>query len=229
MVIRIGVGSMSLSWVKVAKAYGRTLWTLWKGQGTPGVVKYLKACSVLLQQAIGGHKLYDCGQLGPRVSRTKSGLPRIIPLLHRKEIRNGNVKVIRTWLTLFSLYRVLEFPGKLKLSTITDPGKDISGLLKEIQAFMPVFLREIQRFSAQTVTARMSAVRMNPLSADINQLAEVLASYLLSAEPFHIRKSSPLSAEISKVRGLDTEVETYASTSLTGLVESAYAIKNSAV
>jgi hypothetical protein len=124
---------------------------------------------------------------------------------------------------------VLEFTGKLNLSTITNPGKDISGLTGEILAFMPVFLREIQRFSATTVTARMSAVRMNPLSVDINQLAEVLASYLLPAEPFHIRKSSPLSAEISKARELNTEIETYASTSLTGLVESAYAIKNSAV
>lgn len=225
----MGVGAMSLSWVKVAKAYGSFLYRLWSKQGTSGVVKYLKAASVLLQQSIGGHKLCDPGQLGPRVSRTSSGLPRVIPTIHRHRIRSGDLGVIRTWLTLLSLYRVLEFPGKLKLSTITDPGRDISKLLLEATAFMPAFLRELQKFSAQTVTARMSAVRMNPLSADINQLAEVLALYLLPAEPFHIRKSSPLSSEISKVRGLDTKVETYASTSLTGLVESAYAVRHSAI
>ena len=52
------------------------------------------------------------------------GVPSVIPKDHRKLIRSGDSRVIRFWLTLFGLYRILPFPGKMKLSTITDPGKD---------------------------------------------------------------------------------------------------------
>jgi hypothetical protein len=132
-------------------------------------------------------------------------------------------------MTLLSLYRVLEFPGKLNLATITSPGVDISKILIELMAFMPFFIRELQKFTSRPVTSVAYAKQVYPLSQDVKSLAEVLVSLLLPATPFHIRKSAPLSGEISKVRGLDTEVQTYSSTSLTGLVESAYAIKKSEI
>jgi hypothetical protein len=34
--------------------------------------------------------------------------------------------VIRVWLSLLALYRVLSYEGQLKTSTITDPGKTLS-------------------------------------------------------------------------------------------------------
>lgn len=88
------------------------------------LVKYLKACHILVMQAAGGMKIPSTQSLGVAVARTKGGLPRMIPSLMRSKIRQGNVLAIRVTLTLLSLYRVLEFDGKPKLSTITDPGKD---------------------------------------------------------------------------------------------------------
>lgn len=92
-------------------------------QGVSGVVRYLKVCSVYLQQSVGNFRVVDATALGPKVRRTKSGIPTIIPAQQRKRIRDGDVKVIRFWMTLFALYRVLEFSAPIKLRTITDPGK----------------------------------------------------------------------------------------------------------
>jgi hypothetical protein len=81
-----------------------------------------------LQQAIGGHKHKATQDLGVAVSRTQAGLPRVIPAIMRKRIRNSERLVIIAWLTLFNLYRIIDFKGTLKLSTITNPGKVISGM-----------------------------------------------------------------------------------------------------
>lgn len=45
-------------------------------QGKIGLVLYLKTCSVLLQQSIMGYRV---NTITPRVSRTRSGVPRVIP------------------------------------------------------------------------------------------------------------------------------------------------------
>jgi len=45
-------------------------------------------------------------------------------------------------MTLFGFYRILEYPGTLKLKTITDPGKSISqGFLSSYNSFVREFLR----------------------------------------------------------------------------------------
>jgi len=89
--------------------------------GKVGITKYLKVCSVCLQQAIGGHILKDVGELGMRISRTNSGLPRIIPAQHRALIKQGNPGIIRLYLTIFALYRIIMIPAKVKLESISDP------------------------------------------------------------------------------------------------------------
>jgi hypothetical protein len=52
---------------------------------------------------------------------------------------HGDASVIRFWHSLFSIYRVLEIPGKLKLETITAP---FSGDLD----FLELLKREAQEF-----------------------------------------------------------------------------------
>lgn len=105
------------------------------------LVKYLKASHVLVMQAAGGMKIPSSQSLGVAVARTKSGLPRMLPRIVRAKIRQGDQKVVRVTLTLLSLYRILEFGGKLKLSTITDPGKDWSGLNAEVDRVIGSFWR----------------------------------------------------------------------------------------
>lgn len=96
---------------------------LYRHRGMVGLVNYLKACQVLFQQSLGGMKLRDTIELKARVSRTASGMPRVIDPLLRNAIRREDTNVMRFIMTLFAVFRVLEFPGKLKLGSITDAFK----------------------------------------------------------------------------------------------------------
>lgn len=131
-------GTISPNWARICSCYLRELNLLKKTNGIPFVVKYLKACSVILQQVVAGYKIHDLTPLGLRLKRSKSGLPSIIPKYHRRLICSGNVRVIRTWLTLFSLYRDLTFKGSLKINTITDPSKE-SSTAGEINLYLKEF------------------------------------------------------------------------------------------
>nr|UJQ92613.1 MAG: putative RNA-dependent RNA polymerase [Mitoviridae sp.] len=99
---------------------------------------YLKTQYVNLQQSIAGHPLHDLTPLGARVSRRGGGIPACIPILHRIWIRKGSHFHVRFWLSLFSIYRVIEFPGKVKLATITDPfgGADLGQLLPRYSSYV---------------------------------------------------------------------------------------------
>lgn len=115
-------------------------------QGTKGLILYLKSCSVSLQQAIGGQVHPNSLDLGSRISRTRSGLPRVIPARHRILISNqgpGYAVWIRFYLTVFSMYRVIPLVGRPKFNTITDPGVwyDANALDKFIPKFLKLFVR----------------------------------------------------------------------------------------
>lgn len=95
-----------------------------KTNGSTYVVKYLKACNVSLQRFIGGKPLKSLREIEPELplpGLTKAGLPKFIPTRDRRELDKLSVSVVRWYLTIFSLYRIISCPPKLKLSTITDP------------------------------------------------------------------------------------------------------------
>lgn len=96
-------------------------------------VNYLKASQLAVQKRLGNQgvkSLRDINPDYPFPRLTSSRLPSVIPLGDRRAILSGNVFVIRWWLTLFSLYRIVRMPGKMKLNTITDP---FSGNLKSLE------------------------------------------------------------------------------------------------
>lgn len=132
----------------VVKVVITTVAHFWRLQAKGGIrflVIYLKACSTLLQQYIGGQRLHDLKPFGARVGRTHSGCPSIIPALHRARIRQGEEWVIRFWATLFGLYRVLEFPGTVKLSTITDGTLMDKSLVPEFSQFVNTHFVKVLR------------------------------------------------------------------------------------
>jgi len=110
---------VNLSVVKVVITTLAAYHRLYKHGGIKYLVIYLKACLSMLQQAVGGQRLHDLTPFGARVGRSHGGIPSIIPALHRARIRSGCTWTIRFWSTLFGLYRVLDFPGVVKISTIT--------------------------------------------------------------------------------------------------------------
>jgi hypothetical protein len=103
-----------------------TLRSIQKSQGNSGLILYLKAAQVALQQACSGYKVKDMRPLGARISRSRSYLPRLIPSSHRLIILNrsaGYTLLIKFYLTLFYIYRVIVVPKyKVNLSTIINKG-----------------------------------------------------------------------------------------------------------
>jgi len=121
----IAGGSLSSKFISSLTVTLVELCKISQQQGIRGLVLYLKVAAVILQQASAGHKVPDLTLIGPRVKRNQSGLPRIIPACHRLVIINrrpGWEYLLRFYLTLFSIYRVIPLRGKVKLNTITDPG-----------------------------------------------------------------------------------------------------------
>jgi len=116
-----------------------------RSQGVRGLTIYLKATGTSLQQSLGGHRVYNSTAIsGCRFSRTRTGIPRWIPFHIRTRIRHGDPTAIRMTLTLINVYRIFEFPGKLKLQTITKgfAGTDSlnSFLISVIPRFMALFV-----------------------------------------------------------------------------------------
>jgi len=105
--------------------FGTFLLRMNKNHGPTLTVKYLKASQLALQKYVAGTPFNSLREIEPDLPlrRLSSGLPRVIPLYDRIAIRNGSASVIRYWNTLFSLYKVLDAPGKVKLETITNEFK----------------------------------------------------------------------------------------------------------
>jgi hypothetical protein len=104
------------------------IYTIKRNNGIKHLIKYLKANHLAIQKFIAGTPVTSIKEItGPGVyPRMCSGLPKFIPRSDRALIRSKRTSVIRFYLTLFSVYRILDCPGELNLSTITDlyNGKD---------------------------------------------------------------------------------------------------------
>lgn len=121
-VLKLIWGGTTSSKVKAYYVLLISLINLQKHNGLRYTCLYMKACSVYVMKFIAQdpNKL-DLTAFDIWVSLTDSGIPRIIPSYLRSQLRAKNRKVCKALLTVFNLYRVLDFKGILNLSTITDP------------------------------------------------------------------------------------------------------------
>lgn len=176
---------VNLSVVKVVITTVATFWRLQKKGGIKFLVIYLKGCASILQQSIGGQRLYDLTPFGARIGRTHGGLPNIIPALHRARIRGGDTWTIRFWMTLFGIYRILEFPGKVKLNTITDDSNMNPSLI-------PLFSQFVVNHFWPVVKARFH-VNGSVTDALWSEEGDGPLEFMkgLRAKPFLISKSGP--------------------------------------
>lgn len=85
----------SKSTVKLVKYFSLEIYKLQRDNSLQFVMMYLKGCSVLTQQYVGGMRIPNPRDVGPAISRTRGGLPRIIPAQQRLLIRKGDPEVIR--------------------------------------------------------------------------------------------------------------------------------------
>lgn len=119
--------------LQILNNFKQHLFSMVRHHGALYVVKYLKACTLAIQKCISKDQFKSLREIEPDLPLprlTRSGLPQFIPLKDRRAICSGNKDIIRFYLTLFSLFRVIKVEGKLKTSTITDPfSGDLSSLL----------------------------------------------------------------------------------------------------
>jgi hypothetical protein len=144
-----------------------------KHSGLKGLVIYLKACQVLLQQSVAKYRVLDLSELKVRPARNRAGVPLIIPAGVRILIsRDKDIPSIKLWMTLFGLYRVLDFKGTLSLKTITDSGSDLSSFLPEWEnfirnSFKPNLLKLVQ-FSKLSDPSFFPILKSGPTSGPID-------------------------------------------------------------
>jgi len=126
--IRLVVGKVSRSKIIQLSIFAKWCVAIGRYQGRKGLVLALKTCNVLLVQALPGGKLrFDPRRIGKvAVSRSRTNLPRVIPVFARKMILDGDIVTIQLWLSFFGIYRVIPCKGRPKFSTILDPGREIS-------------------------------------------------------------------------------------------------------
>nr|UIW13820.1 MAG: RNA-dependent RNA polymerase [Rhizoctonia solani mitovirus 48] len=129
--------------MRLLKLFYGYIFRMYKCNGATQVVKFLKTSQLALQKAIAGDKVDNLRLLDESVVRSRlspSGLPVIIPSRDRKLIMSGQASsVVRFWLTLFSVYRVIKIPGTLKLSTIVAPlsaNEDHAKVVRQFYAFL---------------------------------------------------------------------------------------------
>lgn len=143
LLITITGGKITPLWVMSAYRQVNFINKLAQSRGEKGTVKYLKASSVLLQQVVAGHYLKDTMLLGARVGRTKTGFPSCIPAYHRKMIRSGDDRVIKFYLTIWSIYRTILYPGVAKVSTITSPFSGDPAIFSRLGVYIKAFTKAI--------------------------------------------------------------------------------------
>jgi hypothetical protein len=93
-----------------------------KNNGPTATVNWLKGCQLALMRKVAKSDYRSLRDLYPNLPlpRLINGLPPIIGTKDRKAIRDGNVKTIRLWLTIFGVFRIIDSPFQQKLNTITD-------------------------------------------------------------------------------------------------------------
>jgi hypothetical protein len=135
-------GKLTPQYVRIVISFLREIVVLRRRSGINFTVKYLKACQILLMQSVSKQPNRAPGQaFGAAVSRTRGGLPRIIPKAHRSLIRGGSEFHIRFWITMFGLYRVLSYRGRISISTIITPGVGLpTSLLAEACVAMTLMI-----------------------------------------------------------------------------------------
>jgi len=137
-------GRSGRTWILYIVDFARFARRVKRHQGYKGLAIVLKVANVALMRFGGGQPLPNSFALGcARVSFSGRGLPTFLPRQARKELRRGNTRVLRFYLTLTSLYRVLDYRGDLKLSTITDPGREFNVI--PYISFLPIFFGYLKK------------------------------------------------------------------------------------
>ena len=157
---------------------------VYKHHGAGYVIKWLKACHVCVQRKLSSKPMSSLRELERNLPlpRLINGLPSFIGTMDRKAIRSGNTSTIRLWLTILSVYRVLEAPSKPNLETITTESKADKKTINWILLTSNNILRENKMFRnieelKATKIHRTLAAGPNYKNAYLSILTDAFAIY----------------------------------------------------
>lgn len=111
-----------VSRIKLYHKFSAYLVTMTKRHGAEYTVKYLKACNLAISKFVAGQPFKTLREIEPDLplpGLTRSGLPKIIGTRDRRSLHANSPKIIRLYLNLFSLYRIIQIDGKINTKTIT--------------------------------------------------------------------------------------------------------------
>jgi len=146
-VSRLWLGDLNRSWILSIVSFVRFCRSLRKHRGSKGLAIYLKTCTILLMKVVAGERIKDLSPYGCRVACTGSGVPRIIPMIHRQGVLSGEPRIVRFWMTLFGLYRVLDFQVSFSVKTITTPAPSLN--LAAYSWFIPYFFSDLEKMGCK--------------------------------------------------------------------------------
>jgi len=157
-----------------------------KNHGDEYTVKYLKACQLAIQKKLAGQPFSSLREIEPNFNfprLSKSGLPSIIKLNDRSSICNGSYKVIRFYLSLFSLYRIIKVEFKPKLETITGAFEGSLYHVEDFNRWLEVSSKQLlQKFSTFDIKD-LASYRILPIQKSSPQGSKsyrhLIASYIL--------------------------------------------------
>nr|UPW42220.1 MAG: putative RNA dependent RNA polymerase [Inner Mongolia grassland mitovirus 8] len=150
---------------RVTKNFLSLVLKLHKNHGTDFTIKWLKACYVALQKALGEDKLKSLRDLEPGLPlpRLINGFPAVIGSKDRDLIRKGHLGTTIYWSSIFSIYRVLKCSYKLKINSIIDPFTGDQERFDEIlsQYNFPIFFDKIEGFKKIVKDSNLAPRKIN--------------------------------------------------------------------
>jgi len=122
-ILSLGRVKSLTSRIRILNNFTQVMYRYYRHHGSTFTVKLLKANSVALQRYLAGSPYHSLREIEPKLPlpRLYSGLPGMIPVADRRCIQQGHIGIIRYWLSIFNIYRILDAPLSPKLNTITDP------------------------------------------------------------------------------------------------------------
>jgi len=167
----------------------------YKNHGVVFTIKWLKACHMTVQRKLSSNHCKTLRDIEPNLPlpRLINGLPTFIGTMDRKAIRNNHPGTIRLWLSILSIYRILEGPMNLKLNTITDSfDGDYITINRIINVSKEIFIFnqkghpfDSRKLSANRIINSLSAGPNNPVAIQsVLTDAIALAKYPEIYSPF---------------------------------------------
>lgn len=127
--IRLVLWFLSISTANPYRVLAGRIHFLQVHNGPKKTVAYLKECLRLVQHYVAGSPTSTPQKDGEVRVKSRRGLPTIIPGSLRLLIEARDSRTIRAILTILSVFRIIKYPGQLKIETITEPFKGLSDTL----------------------------------------------------------------------------------------------------